>query len=269
MRAIHRCIKAFSLVVALAALPQAGRAQILVNVDFNVGNTVTFMDKLGGSAASPAPGSGAYWNGVSVTGGTQFSPGSYTSNGTLLASDGVTATSVGFSLTFSGAYQEMRFPGNANYTTSLLDDYAYATGTQTFTLTGLAANTQYDLYVFGINTQYGSDRTTFSANSTYSGSGIGVAKTIINAGNNTSFVLGQTYNAFTYATSSSLKSDGSGTIVLSWYNDGASEGAFNGFQLSASPVPEPSAYAMLGLGILFCAVVTRRRRKDHTSPCGI
>ena len=113
----------------------------------------------------------------------------------------------------------------------------------TFTISGLVANSTYDLYLYGS-----------AGNNTVKGKFTIGATTITS---NTGWVPG-TFSPST-AAFTSIQSNGSGVITGTVYDGGAAS-VFNGFQISGA-VPEPSTWALLAIGLT--TVMALRRRRSH------
>ena len=210
---------------------------VVVNIEANVG----FLPDYSGQGAYADPGQN-YWNTfTSTAGGTG-----------LLASDGVTPTTISFSV--SGiADDQIGFGGTPAFADYLLADYYYVTDTTpaTFTIGGLTAGHAYDIYFYS---QAGSSDSTDRA-ATFTLDGSSHDLTAFTAD---SFVEGTNYVVFTVTPT--------GTVLTGSFvgNLGGNEAELNGLQivdLGASSIPEPSTYATLaGLAALGLAVGQRRRR---------
>jgi hypothetical protein len=211
------------IVASFGALAQAAT----INVDFNTATSPTY--------AGTAVLGGGTWNGVNAAAAA------------LLDSTG-TATSVSTNYTsvFDGPDGGNTPLGLAN---DLLRDYRNANnGTLTLTIGGLTANAAYNLVIYAAGDQV-------VQGSTFSGSGFtGVSTT---GAQRDTFALGVNYSQGT------ATADGTGTVTITIgaNKDGANAtntyAVLNGFQISALPIPEPSA-AMLG--VLGSAVFFLRRR---------
>ena len=150
---MNRILPGISLLALSLVSTQAG----VVNIDLNLGGTPTYS---GLGAAPDAPGN-TTWNGLAVTGGS--APGTATASSTysgLVFSDnspsglGVTIRRTNQSDTPGGTQSS----GNA--AADLLRDYVVVNsgdpGTKlsgTITISGLAAGTTYDLYLYGAGSQ--------------------------------------------------------------------------------------------------------------------
>lgn len=219
----------------LAGVCFAGAASAsVINVDFN-----SYSGTYTGTAA--ATDTGTYWNG---------NPGN-PANGqfnNLKASDGTTTTTA--SVTFGDpAYFNAYGPVSVAINT-LLNDYFYDrtssgggpdhTGlSYTFTLSGLNAGQDYNLYLYGNNIAFTVD---------------GVSQGL--SGNVTSadpWVEGKSYALF-----SNVAADSNGDIAVTWGRNGSATGMYlvNGLQIAT--VPEPTSASLLLLG-LSAALVLRPR----------
>lgn len=210
-------------IVAIMLLPLAEAATI--NVDFNTNTSPTYT----GTAVL----GGGVWNGVISTPAVS-----------LLNSDGA-VTSISFNIG-SGTWDN----NNGNNTpdgvaNDLLRDYRNQNNNipLTLTISGLAANGMYDLvlYAAGDNVNQGSR---FSGSS-YTGGATTAAQ-------RDHFAEGVNYSKGTAI------ADGTGAITITINSNGSDYAILNGFQISAAPVPEPTAAA---LGLLGSLALLRRRRR--------
>jgi hypothetical protein len=199
-----------------------------------------------------APDPGTYWNGVEIGSFGDRSSINYEgsiSSPALTNSDGLTPSSVTFTLDHFGAYDTQAYsgvPNPAGYAPALLSDYAYAAlapGTNgLLTISGLDPQHRYDLYLYSQNGGYASQPSDFVIG--------GVAHSATNtSAANGGFVLNNNYVVFAGLT-------GSSQLAVEMVNFSAS---LNGFQLLdlGQQVPEPSTILLLGLGGL---VVFRLRQ---------
>ena len=256
----------FSGFLTAIALLSAGLLQAqLINVNF-VGNSVG-IGYGGGGPASPGPsmtgagliGSGGdIWNNV---GDSQLTFASYPTGITtptpigLMYSTGINspvmmniiATST-YNATEPGWGNTSAFVTAGSPYANLMQDCIVAQAADTITLTGLPANTSYQLVLYNSSDQnVGTGRTsTFTVN--------GVTQTSVWDGTTSTLVAGVTYVDY-----ASAMTDGTGTLVINYGvagGTGALETDLNGFQLQQ--VPEPASLAMLGVaGMMF--VGWRRR----------
>jgi len=169
--------------------------------------------------------------------GMRWTDTTLTSESNLVWSDGSSST-IGFSLTGgTGTGSSTNWGGPI----VMLEGGFYGTN-ETLTLTNLQAGHTYDLYVAGNynpNPALGASTFTIGAQS-LTAAGVADSTTWVNNGN---------YVEFTGITPVGT----SITVTMS--------GEFNGFQLAeVAAAPEPSTYALLGLGALALLVVSRRRK---------
>ena len=171
---------------------------------------------------------------------------------TLFDSTGASG-SVSISWNANGAYAPLNAPGYYGFygtaDSSLMDGYILATGSDTITVSGLADFSNYtiDLYTQGDFTSSGRALSVTTDLGTYTSS-----PTVATA---STFVEGQNYLVV------SAETDASGTLDLTYAPTAGGEADVNGLQITgASPVPEPSSFALVGLGG-FLAWLNLKRRK--------
>jgi hypothetical protein len=155
-------------------------------------------------------GSGTYWN--QVTGPASWTPGTYSTT-TGYQDDGATETGISWSLTTAGSWSQ-----TGDTTVPLLDSYAMAYGTQSFTFT--LPNGRYDLALFGCNgaeIASGNSATVFVVN--------GRGKVVVPT-QDTSLVEGNTYAVFTNVVATGQTLSGTWGVT-----NGLSFGSLNGAQL--------------------------------------
>jgi hypothetical protein len=180
-------------------------------IDINFSGSVHIVT---GSGAYTGDGVGSpTWNNVTAN------------TSTLYNSDGSAATGVGVSFTQDGTYA-------ATTTPDLLSNFllALSSNTRTVTISGLSANGNYQLYLYGQNGAYNSRGATFSI-STGSGSpAAGSNASTANASNGNAFVENVNYVVF------NVTANGSGTVAINWTQppSGGGEGDFNGLQIVTS-----------------------------------
>jgi len=142
----------------------------------------------------------------------------------------------------------LSFQGPADAFVPLLTHYLLTGSVCTETLNNVPAGT-YNLYLYGQNGTYNGRGAVFTLD--------GVSESAINRnGSGNAFVNGANYVEFTDIT---LANKGS---ILFTYSGGpgiGGEGNFNGLQLEI--IPEPSTYALFGIGAIGSALVVRRRNK--------
>ena len=250
----HRLLSAAVTIAASTAMASIATADV-INVQYPVTSNNGGYTVYSGTGA--APDTGTVWNQAQDSNGT----------GTLLTdledSQG-NPTNVSLSELTSGPNGQ-RTEKSPAVTNALLDNYLFLSGdtgtnlVDGFTISGLTAGAQYDLYLYasdgglangqgaaftvnGVSFgQTGSKTTTSSATST----------TIPTSDLGISYVEGAT------------TADASGDIAVSFtYNtvSPTNGGIFNGFQLvGPSTVPEPTDIALFGVGALGLLLLRRRR----------
>jgi hypothetical protein len=208
----------------------------------NIEAKVFFIGSYSGQGAYADAGNN-YWNTfTSTAGGTN-----------LTASDGVTATTISFSVGGIPSGQ-LGFGGTPSFAGNLLADYYYVGGTTpaTFTIGGLTVGHNYDVYIYS---QPGSSGVTDRA-ATFT---LGSDSKNLTAFSETSFVENSNYVVFHVTSVAGTSLNGSFVGSL-----GGNEAELNGLQivdLGAAPVPEPSTYAAIaGLALLGFAAGRRRPR---------
>ena len=232
--------KSYVQLLQTLALPlllgAAANAATVVNIEAKV----FFIGSYSGQGAYADPGNN-YWNTfTSTAGGTN-----------LLASDGVTATTLSFSVGGIPSGQ-VGFGGTPTFAGNLLADYYYVGGTTpaTFTIGGLTPGNSYDVYVYS---QPGSSGVTDRAATITLGSESKnlTALSINSFEENTNYVV--------FHVTSIGGTSLNGSFVGSM---GGNEAELNGLQIvDLGVVPEPSSYAAIaGLAILGLAAARRRAR---------
>jgi beta-glucanase (GH16 family) len=201
------------------------RAQ-LIDVNFNTnslfstGGGVTFGPAMSGAAVLGE--AGDQWNEINVSSGTGI-PLIYANGG----SSPVTMT-----FTSAGGYNVYSYSGATPFTgtpyVALMENYLYngRLGTfapQTITLSGLAANSTYNLVLYSAADTAAAGRTNcFTVN--------GNTLSSIWNGTSSTLIPGTDYVEFP-----SAMSDGSGNLVITWTGTNSAEGDINGFQIIANP----------------------------------
>ncbi len=245
-----------AIVLALGPITPASAAAI--NVQFE--GTGVFTGQQGSFSGNQ----GAYtgdgvaapiWNVLSE-------PASATSDSmnNLVTSDGV-ATNVGVSFSnVTSTYGDPTNPANALLGGTLI---ASSGNTGDVTLTGLAANGSYTLYIYGQNGGYNSDITTYAISE---GSG-SPAKgqfddTVDGGGSSGVFYNNSTENNYTIFNASA---NSAGTLQISFTGGTPGvpgEGVFNGLQLVgvSTATPEPASIGLLAAGAGLALLARRLRR---------
>ena len=261
-----------TLLIILSVMGVAGLARVqaqLIDVQFNDDSINTIYD---GGAGSPNPlpvmvggavvgGGNDYWNQINAATLTYANPpllATTVSPVALYYVDGVTLSGVSMTLFApNGTYNaNSAWWGNASPFTTAGSPYSALMQTcavanngagpvGNVTLTGLADNQNYTLYVYTASDgNVGAGRTgTFTVN--------GISQNYTWDGLTSTLVNGTTYLEF------NAVSDGTGTLVIDFGNATA-ETDFNGFQL-AEVVPEPGTLALLGMGLALPFYFLRRR----------
>ena len=175
------------------------------------------------------------------------------------------SSNVGLTVTGGGTFSS---PGgfsvaNGNTPGVLLAPYLFTGGgTNGFTLTGLASNSTYRLYLYGIDGGFHDRGTTFFVTGGTADGGISSTKNSTTS----SFVEGNNYVLFTGDTAT-----GSVSGSFAPGPSGRGEGDFNGLQIAvtttgASPAPEPSQVGMLSLmGLSLGGLILRARPRRAVS----
>ena len=232
-------------VAAVAMIVAAGQAKAqVINFDTpgGVGGT-----NFNGQGALSDPNNN-YWNPIAFNN---------TTSSTGLESDGITST--GVTLTTAGLGNSYNpgqggiglAPDGTDLPVALFDPFAYtqaASPSYTLTLNNVAAGS-YNLFLYATNNDSGNlDSTVFTIGSQ--------SLTVLNAGD-TTFVEGSNYVEFTGIS----PVDGVISITATHGAAGVNgEIDFNGLQLAAAEVPEPSAYALLLAGLGSMIVLLRNKR---------
>jgi hypothetical protein len=257
--AFNKAGKSFWLVSAFSAgiiffIVGVLQAQ-LIDVDFN-------SDSYGAAHGGPAVGpnmsgaallgaAGDQWNGISVNSGTGIP---------LINADG-SASTVTMTFTSGGGYDVNSFGGSTPFASTpydaLMEDYLFNENIgevipQTITLSGLAANSIYNLVLYNAADVPGTGRTTFFTinGNTQSSTWDGASST---------FIAGIDYVEFP-----SALSDASGNLVITYTGEGALEGDINGFQISAAVVPEPQ-WSLWAFGLVTGMIIVRCRARRANS----
>ncbi|HEX4121595.1 MAG TPA: immunoglobulin-like domain-containing protein [Verrucomicrobiae bacterium] len=166
---------------------------------------------------------GDQWNNIDVSSGTGISL-IYASGGNSPAT--ITFTSV-------GGYDVNAFDGSTPFAgtpyDALMECYLYSAGVpQTITLSGLTANSIYNLVLFNAADVPAAGRTSyFTVN--------GNTQTSTWNGSSSTLIAGIDYVEFP-----SASSDASGNMVITWAGNGSLEGDINGFQIQFVQGPPPT-----------------------------
>jgi hypothetical protein len=234
-------------IATVACLPPTIAEATLIDVQVlgqSDGNPTLPLNYSGAAVAGTA---GDVWNGYVVDSKTngEYSPAA------ISLSD---STGVGTSLTFqtsavNGDNQAyVGLPGQSS--NGLINSYAYKATPATFTISGLLANSPYELYVYGgspgnwtgysMSVSVGGDVKTMSSATTFDSTGFS--------------------EGVNYAHYASVTSDGVGTIVgMLAPNGGNGYIIFNGVQIRGA-IPEPSTLCLLVCGLLGLMAYACRKR---------
>lgn len=257
-----------TLLVILGVIGGAGLASVqaqLIDVQFNDDSINLIYD---GGAGSPSPlpvmtgaaeigSAGDAWNQVTAANLTYSAPplGATTVSPVALDyADGITPSGVSLTLSApNGTYNanSVYWGNNSPFTTAgspysalmqttLVSNNGSGPGGNV-TLTGLALNQQYALYVYSASDE-NPHMGTFTVN--------GVSQNIGWDGVTSTLVNGVTYLQF------NAMSDGTGTLVINFGNATA-ETDFNGLQLQV--VPEPGTLALFASGAVLLLSYQRRK----------
>ena len=260
-------ITVLTLVLGASMAVTAAHAQ-LFNVDFNGGQFGSGGSNNAGATQTGAAvigSAGDTWNG--------FSSGDApaTGGGMLLAADG-SASGVTLAYSVDGGYSPFGSGGNQQgdgfgdpnngtpngpYAPLMTDWFASysTTNASTVTLSGLAANTAFNLYVYSESSSDTANRAV-----TFSVTGSPVTLTLNPAralGTFTSPADDPTNNNYGVL---NAVSDSSGNLTISFLQASTGEADFDGFQLQQA-VPEPSTWAAMLGGIALLGLILRHRSR--------
>lgn len=246
----HRLLLAAVTIAASTAMASIANADV-INVQYPVVVRHGTYTVYTGTGA--APDTGTVWNQANGTSGT----------GTLLTdledSQGNPTTVSLSELTTGGGQRNETSPAVTN---ALLDSYLFltsSTATDTFTISGLTAGAQYDLYLYasdgglanGQGAAFTVNGVSFGQTGSKTTTSSATATTIPTSDLNISYVEGTT------------TADANGDIAVTFGSNTVSStngGIFNGFQLvGPSTVPEPTDIALFGVGALGLLLLRRRR----------
>jgi endoglucanase len=211
----------------------------LINVDFNQNDGVGW----GGGGPNPGPTmsgaavlgkAGDQWNGINVSGGGGVS--------LVYADDSPSAVKMTF--ISGGGFDVNSFGGSTPFAStsydSLMEDYLYNAGTnRTISLSGLAANSAYDLVLYNAANSSAAGRTTYFIVN-------GITKSSVWDGSSSTLIAGVDYVEFR-----SALSDGAGNLVMAYNGNGSAEGDVNGFQIQAAPLKLSASYNGLNVSVSF------------------
>ncbi len=228
------CIFSAGIILLSVATLQAQ----LINVDFN-------ENSLAGSGGGPNPGptmsgaavlgkAGDLWNGIDVSSGTGIP---------LAYADG-SASTITMTFTSGGGYDVNSYGGSTPFASTtydaVMEDYLYNNGIpQTITLSGLEANSIYNLVLYNAANVVAASRTTyFTVN--------GNTQSSVWDGTSGTLIAGVDYVDF-----ASALSDASGNLVITYTGNGSAEGDIDGFQIQAAPFTINAVYDGTNVFILF------------------
>lgn len=267
--------KSFILLLLAGAVSAASAASLKIN--------------LGSSSTGDSDWISVATQTTSITGGkaTSYTPiASLSKNGGAVSSSLVLGNLDGRDITLSMAYKStaamnagyLDAAGTAPSLNSLFPDTVtyssingkcngvktQAVGLQ-FTLSGLAANTTYYLYVLG-NSGFSTNKTSM----TLSGGVSDVTGSLMDGYEGAGTVAGSTFQGTTDSSGVGMEwaftTDGSGQVTLTYERAAgvaadvlSGDVALNGFMLATEPIPEPST-ASLGLVALAALMLRRRKR---------
>jgi endoglucanase len=209
----------FSIVPAVIVLLTPGVLEAqLIDVNFTQNSSGSSPGPtMAGAAVLGA--AGDQWNGINGSSGTAVP---------LVYSNGSNSP-VTMTFTSGGGYNVYDYSGSTPFTgtpyNALMETYLYNSGaTQTITLSGLVANSIYNLVVYNAANSTAGGRTTYFAvngntqNSTWNGT-------------SSTLIAGVDYQEFPFAFS-----DSSGNLVFTFTGNDTAEGDINGFQIQAAPL---------------------------------
>ena len=170
------------------------------------------------SGAAVLGAAGDQWNGIDASSGSGIP---------LIYANGSNST-VTMTFTSGGGYNVNDYGGSTPFASTLynalMENYLYNNGTiQTITLSGLAANSAYNLVLYNAANTAAAGRTTyFTVN--------GNTRSSTWNGSSSTLIAGVDYVEF-----ASALSDGSGNLAITYTGAGTAEGDINGFQIQAAP----------------------------------
>jgi aryl-phospho-beta-D-glucosidase BglC (GH1 family) len=220
LKSVIKVLATLSLVAAFANV-SVGRAQ-LIDVNFTQNSSPgTGGPNPGPTMSGPAVlgSAGDHWNGINGANGSGIS---------LFYSDG-SPSPVTLSFTSGGGYNVYDYGGTTPFTgtpwQSLTETYLYNSGMpQTIALSGLPANSLYNVAIYNAADTPAAGRTTYF---TINGCTLG---STWNGSSNT-FIPGIDFVFFP-----SVISSASGTLAVTYTGNGTAEGDVDGFQIEAAPL---------------------------------
>ncbi len=238
-----------TVLAAFLLLSPTVSAQTLLSVDFNLNNnTLTQSGFTGfsltnpGNVTNPSQTIGDYT--VTVFGGSTALGGRDRGNPTTNSGD-FTAPNLYRDLVTNFEKAPPSTPATYN--------------NRSFSLSGLASNTTYSLRIWSYDSQFNNgaistfyDVTGLSATPTVPGTSIGSIT-------NQTGTAGLTSNT-AFSLLADVTTDSTGALFIGSSFSAGSSGQINAIELSVVPVPEPSTFALAGLGVLGLALLRRRRK---------
>ena len=244
----RHCYATTLAAVALATLAGVGAAQgTVVNIQFAGTNTAS----PGVAAPSFSGSQGAYTgDGLSAPEWNVLTVGNKATSGTMsnLVDSSGTSTTDAVAFSSSDSYNaSTTSPSNG-----LLEGFIETKNTGSVTLSGLADNGSYQLYLYGVNGRYNAVGATFSIStgtgSPASGSDAFTAPPATASG---TFQENANYVIF------DATADNSGTLVIKYALSGNNKTSeINGLQVVS---PEPASLGLLGAGAMGLLLLRRRR----------